>query len=266
MSALSAFPTGCVRTIIFDSASERLRTSMSVEVWKGMGTKGTGLEVLKSWKWMFVLKKKTGASKFEGFMRVLALQRFLFAVCCRNPYGSVTDPDRLWYQFVQFLSCIWAMPSRSLQQNFWKSQVNLRRSKVWPFLTMVETRSFVTRIDRLSSPELSPVMLRIYLSTCYHIFIYIIYFPPWILLCQFVRSSFLSVSFIFFFRVSGRFLFRGCDGQRCGTMYFTEHQCHFTWNISIFGIEALNTSEYLAEKKGADFILKLQNVVGRSVQ
>jgi len=67
MSALSAFPTGCARTIIFDRASERLRTSMSVEVWKGMGTKGTGLEVLKSWKWMFVLKKKTGASKIQRF-------------------------------------------------------------------------------------------------------------------------------------------------------------------------------------------------------
>lgn len=160
-------------------------------------------------------------------MWVLALQRFLFAVCCRNPYGSVTDPDRLWYQFVQFLNCIWAMPSRSLQQNFWKSQVNLRRSKVWPFLTMVETLSFVTRIDKLSSPELSPVMLRIYLSTCYHIFIY---FPPWILLSCFVRSSFLSFSFICF-RVSGT-RFRGCYGQRCGTMYFTEHQCHFTWNWS----------------------------------
>lgn len=145
-------------------------------------------------------------------MWVLALQRFLFAVCCRNPYGSVTDPDRLWYQFVQFLNCIWAMPSRSLQQNFWKSQVNLRRSKVWPFLTMVETLSFVTRIDKLSSPELSPVMLRIYLSTCYHIFIY---FPPWIF-----------VSFICF-RAGTRF--RGCYGQRCGTMYFTEHQCHFTF-------------------------------------
>lgn len=46
------------------------------------------------------------------------------------------------------------------------------------------------------------------------------YFPPWILLCA------VFVSFICF-RVSGT-RFGGCDGQWCGTMYFSEHQCRFT--------------------------------------
>ena len=72
---------------------QRVRTPPHIHVCGGVeGDEGSeggfgGFSKLK--KWMFLFSKRSSVhQRFKGFMWVLALQRFLFVVSCRNPCGS----------------------------------------------------------------------------------------------------------------------------------------------------------------------------------